>query len=75
MFTLTLSQMRRSLGRLTAAGIAIVIGTAFVAATLLAGEVLKRSSYDSIASGYADAALIVRSTADPFSEEIGRAHV
>lgn len=69
MFTLTLSQMRRSLGRLTAAGIAIVIGTAFVAATLLAGEVLKRSSYDSVASGYAEAALIVRSTTDPFSDE------
>lgn len=64
MFTLTLSQMRRSLGRLTAAGIAIVIGTAFVAATLLSGEVLKRSSYDSVAAGYANAALIVRSTSD-----------
>ena len=65
MFTLTLAQMRRSLGRLTAAGIAIVIGTAFVAATLLAGEVLKRSSYDSIAASYADASLIVQATPEP----------
>ncbi|SDC93322.1 putative ABC transport system permease protein [Sanguibacter gelidistatuariae] len=65
MFGLTLAQMRRSLGRLTAAGIAIVIGTAFVAATLLAGEVLKRSSYDSVAASFADAALIVRPTSDP----------
>lgn len=67
MFALTLAQMRRSLGRLTAAGIAIVIGTGFVAATLLAGEVLKRSSYDSVAAAFADAALIVQPTAGPHS--------
>ena len=59
MFTLTIAQMRRSIGRLTAAGIAIVIGTAFVAATLLAGDVIKRASFDSIAAGYGDAALVV----------------
>lgn len=59
MFTLTLAQMRRSVGRLTAAGIAIVIGTAFVAATLLAGDVLKRASFDSIAATYADSDLVL----------------
>ncbi|MEP7792604.1 FtsX-like permease family protein [Sanguibacter sp. 25GB23B1] len=59
MFTLTLAQMRRSVGRLTAAGIAIVIGTAFVAATLLAGDVLKRASFDSIAAAYADSDLVL----------------
>ena len=36
MLRLTLTQMRRSAGRLAAAGVAIAIGTAFVAATLLA---------------------------------------
>lgn len=55
MLRLTLAQMRRSLGRLTAAGVAIVIGTAFVAATLVAGAVMTRTSYDAIAAEYADA--------------------
>ncbi|WP_203667192.1 FtsX-like permease family protein [Cellulomonas pakistanensis] len=50
--------MRRSLGRLTAAGIAVAIGTAFVAATLLAGDVMKRISYDSITASYGTADLI-----------------
>lgn len=59
MFTLTIAQMRRSMGRLTAAGIAIVIGTAFVAATLLAGDVIKRASFDAVAATYGDAALVV----------------
>ncbi|QAY63415.1 FtsX-like permease family protein [Xylanimonas allomyrinae] len=59
MLRLTLAQMRRSIGRLTAAGIAIVIGTAFVAATLLAGGLITRSTYDSIAAQYASADLVV----------------
>lgn len=59
MWRLTLAQMRRSLGRLTAAGIAIVIGTAFVAATLIAGAVITRTSYDAVAASYADADLVV----------------
>jgi putative ABC transport system permease protein len=58
MWRLTLAQMRRSLGRLTAAGIAIAIGTAFVAATLLAGDVMRRISYDSITASYGTADLI-----------------
>lgn len=59
MLRVTLAQMRRSLGRLTAAGVAIVIGTAFVAATLLAGNVISRTTYDSIAARFADADLVV----------------
>ena len=59
MLRLTLAQMRRSLGRLTAAGIAIAIGTAFVAATLLAGAVITRTSHDAVAASYADADLVV----------------
>ena len=58
MLRLTLAQMRRSLGRLTAAGIAIAIGTAFVAATLLAGGVMTRSSFDSVTALYAHADLV-----------------
>ncbi|GEA89938.1 ABC transporter permease [Cellulomonas cellasea] len=59
MLRLTLAQMRRSLGRLASGGIAIAIGTAFVAATLLAGGVMTRTSYDSVAATLADADLLV----------------
>ncbi|WP_217616677.1 FtsX-like permease family protein [Cellulomonas sp. GbtcB1] len=58
MWRLTLAQMRRSLGRLTAAGIAVAIGTAFVAATLLAGDVMQRISYDSLTASYGTADVI-----------------
>ncbi|MFI2365960.1 ABC transporter permease [Promicromonospora sp. NPDC019610] len=51
--------MRRSLGRLASAGIAITIGTAFVAATLLAGNVITRTTYDQVAAGLADSDLVV----------------
>ncbi|MFE5292882.1 ABC transporter permease [Isoptericola sp. NPDC056618] len=60
MIRLTLSQMRRSAGRLAAAGVAIVIGTAFVAITLLAGNVITRTTYDSIAAQFTGADLVVR---------------
>ncbi|NNH52694.1 ABC transporter permease, partial [Promicromonospora citrea] len=56
---LTLGQMRRSLGRLAAAGTAILIGTAFVTATLLAGGVVTRTTYDQVAAQYADGDLVV----------------
>lgn len=70
MFSLTFAQMRRSIGRLTAAGIAIAIGTAFVAATLLASDVLKRATYDSVAAQYGSAGLVVRHV-DPFAQTSG----
>jgi len=56
---LTLAQMRRSAGRLAAAAVAIAIGTAFVAATLLAGNVVTQTTYDQVAAGFADADLVV----------------
>lgn len=59
MIRLALAQMRRSLPRLVSAGIAILIGTAFVAATLVAGNVITRTSYDAIAASLADADLVV----------------
>jgi len=58
MLRLTLAQMRRSIGRLVAAGVAITIGTAFVAATLLAGGVMTRSTYDTVTARYAQADLV-----------------
>lgn len=59
MIRIALAQMRRSLPRLVSAGIAILIGTAFVAATLVAGNVITRTTYDSIAASLADADLVV----------------
>jgi putative ABC transport system permease protein len=59
MLRLTLAQMRRSIGRLTAAGVAILIGTAFVTVTLIAGNVITRTTYDSIAAQYVGADLVV----------------
>ena len=70
MFSLTFAQMRRSIGRLAAAGVAIAIGTAFVAATLLASDLLKRASYDSIAAQYGSAELVVRGSST-FDGETG----
>ncbi|MEV7961915.1 FtsX-like permease family protein [Oerskovia paurometabola] len=51
--------MRRSIGRLSAAGIAILIGTAFLTATLLAGNVMTQVTNGSIAARYADSDLVV----------------
>ncbi len=62
MFRLTLAQMRRSAGRLTAAGIAIAIGTAFVAITLLAGNVVGTTTTSSFAARYTGSDLIVGRT-------------
>ena len=59
MIRLALAQMRRSLPRLVSAGIAILIGTAFVAATLVAGNVITRTSHDAISASLADADLVV----------------
>lgn len=59
MLRLTLAQMRRSIGRLTAAAVAIMIGTAFVAATLLTGGVITRTSYDAVTASFGDADLVV----------------
>lgn len=62
MIRLTLAQMRRSMGRLAAAGLAIVIGTAFVAATLLAGDVMSRTSRDAVTARYGQADVVVGGT-------------
>ena len=73
---LALAQMRRSVGRLAAAGIAIVISTAFVAATLQAGTIITRTTYDQVAAQYADSDLVVfdrRGTMTPADVDAVRA--
>lgn len=67
MLRLTLAQLRHGSGRLGAAGIAVALGTAFVALMILAGTVLSGSSLDAIAARYAQADLIVKGSA--FSED------
>lgn len=59
MIRLTLAQMRLSLSRLVPAGLAIALGTAFVAATLVAGNVMTRSTYDGVTAQYGRADLVV----------------
>lgn len=56
---LTLGQMRRSAGRLVSAGVAIAIGTAFVAATLLAGNIITRTTYAQVSAGLGNSDLVV----------------
>lgn len=63
MIRLTFAQMRRSIGRLSAAGIAIAIGTAFIVVTLLAGTVISRTTFDSISASFGKADLVVSSHA------------
>ncbi len=70
MLRLTLAQMRRSLGRLTAAAIATAIGTGFVAATLLTGGVITRSSYDAVTAELAQADLVVEGDVGAIHEKI-----
>ena len=59
MLRLTLAQMRRSLPRLVAAGLAILLGSAFLTANLTAGDVITRGGYDAITASYGSADLIV----------------
>jgi putative ABC transport system permease protein len=56
---LALGQLRRSVRRLAAAGVAVVISTAFVAATLQAGTIVTRTTYAQVAAQYASADLVV----------------
>jgi putative ABC transport system permease protein len=65
---LTLGQMRRSAGRLVSAGIAIAIGTAFVAATLLAGNIITRTTYAQVSAGLADSDLVVFDNTESLTE-------
>lgn len=59
MLRLTLAQMRRSIGRLIAAGIAIALGTGFVCATILGTNALSRATFDAVTAEYADADAII----------------
>src|SRR5690625_5673814 len=59
MLRLSLAQMRRSAGRLVAAGIAIAIGTAFVAAALFGGSVINATTAQSLPASLGDADVVI----------------
>jgi len=70
MLRLTLAQMRSNLGRLVAAGIAVLLGSAFVTAALTAGDAITRGAYDSVTASYGTADLIVERTDEPPLSEV-----
>ncbi|HLR57586.1 MAG TPA: FtsX-like permease family protein [Beutenbergiaceae bacterium] len=59
MLKITLQQMRSGWVRLLAAGIAIALGTGFVAATLLGGEAMKSAAYQSFTSEFEGADAVI----------------
>jgi putative ABC transport system permease protein len=67
MLRLTLTQMRLNAARLAAAGIAVVLGTAFVAATLLAGDLMKATMYQAVSASYRGADVVVSEADAPAS--------
>ncbi|QDB78674.1 FtsX-like permease family protein [Georgenia sp. 311] len=69
MLRLTLTQMRRSTGRLLAAGLAIMIGTAFIAATLLGTAVIRDTTYSAVTADIGDADVVVQSGDDLLTPE------
>ena len=72
MLKITLQQMRSGWVRLLAAGIAIALGTGFVAATLLGGEAMKSAAYQSFTAGFEGADAVIEGT--PLgAEEMDRA--
>lgn len=53
------ARLRADSGRLLSAGVAIVLGTAFAAAVLMAGDVVERTAYASVTTDLAGADLVV----------------
>lgn len=67
MFSITLKMMRKNLRMLIPAGIAIMIGTAFIAATFLFGNALNASMGKNATAGYGGANYVVGAS-EPNSE-------
>lgn len=59
MIRLTFSQMRRSIPRLVASSIAVLVATAFVTATLLGGNLITDVTYRAVTASYGDADVLV----------------
>lgn len=71
MLHFTLAQIRTSLGKLTLAGLAIALGTAFVSVTLIASSVFRAAAEAVVTASLAGADVIV-SPASPTDDDIAR---
>ncbi|HLS73728.1 MAG TPA: ABC transporter permease [Actinomycetaceae bacterium] len=69
MLRLTLAQMRRSTGRLVAAGLAIAIGTAFITATLLGTGMVQDTTRSAVTASIAHADVVVRNVEQPLDAD------
>lgn len=69
MWRFTLAQMRRTLPRLVAVGIAIALGTGFITATFLATATISRTTYDAAGASVANADFVVESQSETITEQ------
>lgn len=70
MWSITRQMMKKNLRMLIPAGIAILIGTAFIAATLLFSNAMDRAMHDQITADYGDANYAVTIANDEYSTDI-----
>ncbi|TXR56626.1 ABC transporter permease [Quadrisphaera setariae] len=68
MLRLTLRQARSTAGRLLLAGVAVALGTGFVAAVLLTSALFSRTTTSSVAAQYAGADVVVRTNGSPLTD-------
>jgi len=64
----TLRQARSTAGRLLLAGVAVAMGTGFVAAVLLTSALFTRTTTDSVAAQYRGADVVVRTNGTPLTD-------
>ncbi len=67
---MTLAQMAAHRGRMAAAGLAIVIGTAFVAATVLASGLLRGTVTAAVSASYRGADVVVTDLDGPLEDDV-----
>ena len=70
MLRTTLAQMAAHRGRMVAAGLAIVIGTAFVAATILASGLLRGTVTAAVSASYQGADVVVTGADGPLEDPV-----
>lgn len=70
MFRITLKMMRKNLRMLIPAGIAILIGSAFISATFLFGNALNASLAGNVTASYGDANYVISVPPGGYSDEL-----
>jgi len=69
MLRATLLTLRGSAGRLSAAGLAIVLGTGFVTAVLLASSLMTRTVEAAVSASYAGSDVVVTGQSEPLDDD------